>query len=56
MRRSITLAWTHETIARVNHEVDAIAGIDTDEVSIEGGVMNPGKRQSVRHNGLSIRP
>lgn len=36
--------------------VDAIVGIDADEVSIEGGVMNPGKRQSIRYNGLSIGP
>ena len=36
--------------------VDAIVEIDADEVSIEDGVMNLGKGQSVRRNRLSFGP
>ena len=31
-------------IEKAVRNLDAIVGIDADEVSIEGGVMNPGRR------------
>ena len=43
-------------IEKAGRNVDAVVGIDTDQFHIEGGVMNPRKRQSVRHNGLSVGP
>ena len=43
-------------IEKAVRNVDAIIRIDADDVSIKGGVMNPGKRQSVRQIGLFIGP
>ena len=34
--------------------MDPVIGVDTDEVSIEGGMMDLGKWHAIRHHGLTV--